>query len=238
MLRPTTAIRHRDELNFSNSLFKGLLVGKAFKALFSLERGRVAYWADLGIYGAAVTASAIVLAVHAPRERWPMLTAFAVLGVFVWTLIEYALHRFVLHGLEPFRSWHAEHHERPMVLMSTPTLLSLSLFALLVFLPMLLAAGAWPALAVTLGVMAGYLAYSVIHHATHHYRSRGTWMADRKRWHARHHHGTGCYGVSSSFWDRLFGSTGGETARPAAQPQRVRTLGVANSRPIMARAKK
>jgi cyclopropane-fatty-acyl-phospholipid synthase len=119
------------------------------------------------------------------------------------------LHRFVLHGLEPFLSWHAKHHERPMALMSTPTLLSTSLVALLVFLPAVLAAGFWRASALTLGVTAGYLAYALTHHATHHWRSSGPWMTRRKRWHARHHHMAACYGVSSSFWDRVFGSTGG-----------------------------
>lgn len=176
--------------------------------LFSIEHGRAAYWADFGIYGAAVAALAVLLSVFAPREQWPNLVVLVVLGAAAWTLIEYALHRFVLHGLEPFLSWHAEHHERPTALMSTPTLLSISLVALLVFLPGLLAAGFWPASALTLGVSAGYLAYALVHHATHHWRSLGPWMTRRKRWHARHHHMAGCYGVSSSFWDRVFGTTG------------------------------
>lgn len=181
---------------------------KAAMTLFSIEHGPAAYWVDFGIYGAVVAVLAILLAVVAPREHWPNLVALVLLGAAGWTLIEYALHRFVLHGLEPFLSWHAEHHQRPMALMSTPTLLSISLVALLVFLPGLLAAGFWPALALTLGMSAGYLAYALIHHATHHWRSVGPWMTRRKRWHARHHHMSGCYGVSTSFWDRVFGTTG------------------------------
>jgi cyclopropane-fatty-acyl-phospholipid synthase len=98
--------------------------------------------------------------------------------------------------------------------MSTPTLLSISLVALLVFLPGLLAAGFWKASALTLGVTAGYLAYALTHHATHHWRSRSPWMARRKRWHARHHHTAACYGVSCSFWDKVFGSTGDRSPRP------------------------
>lgn len=186
----------------------------AAKAMFAIEHGKAAYWADFGIYGTAVAVLAIALSAFAPREQWLTLAALVVLGAVAWTLMEYALHRFVLHGLEPFLSWHAEHHERPTALMSTPTLLSISLVALLVFLPGLLAAGFWKASALTLGVTAGYLAYALTHHATHHWRSRSPWMARRKRWHARHHHTAACYGVSCSFWDKVFGSTGDRSPRP------------------------
>jgi cyclopropane-fatty-acyl-phospholipid synthase len=182
--------------------------------MFAIEHGKAAYWADFGIYGTAVAVLAIALSAFAPREQWLTLAALVVLGAVAWTLMEYALHRFVLHGLEPFLSWHAEHHERPTALMSTPTLLSISLVALLVFLPGLLAAGFWKASALTLGVTAGYLAYALTHHATHHWRSRSPWMARRKRWHARHHHTAACYGVSCSFWDKVFGSTGDRSPRP------------------------
>jgi len=189
-------------------------VRNAAKAMFAIEHGKAAYWADFGIYGTAVAVLAIALSAFAPREQWLTLAALVVLGAVAWTLMEYALHRFVLHGLEPFLSWHAEHHERPTALMSTPTLLSISLVALLVFLPGLLAAGFWKASALTLGVTAGYLAYALTHHATHHWRSRSPWMARRKRWHARHHHTAACYGVSCSFWDKVFGSTGDRSPRP------------------------
>jgi len=177
-------------------------------ALLSIEHGKAAYWADFGLYAAVVSCLAVGITVFSPRGLGLGLGALAASGVVAWTLIEYALHRFVLHGLEPFRGWHARHHARPMALMSIPTLMSASLVAALVFLPTLEIAGYWPALALTLGTSAGYLAYALTHHATHHWRARGPWMARRKRWHALHHHAGGCYGVSCSFWDRLFGSTG------------------------------
>ena len=187
---------------------------KAGFSIFSIEHGKVAYWADFAVYGAAVVILTTVLSVFAPCEQWPALAALVVLGAAAWTLIEYAVHRFVLHGLEPFKSWHTEHHERPTALIGTPTLLSVSLITALVFLPALLTVGFRRASALTLGVTAGYLAYTLLHHATHHWRSSGPWMMRRKRWHARHHHIAACYGVSSSFWDRVFGSTGGRTPRP------------------------
>jgi sterol desaturase/sphingolipid hydroxylase (fatty acid hydroxylase superfamily) len=181
----------------------------------ALEHSRFAYRADLALYGAAVPLLAALLLAAGPRGLGPQLVAYAVLGLASWTAIEYALHRFVLHGIQPFRRWHAEHHQRPTALICTPTILSASLIATLVFLPAWLVLGGWPAGAVTLGVLTGYLAYTVTHHATHHWRAGGAWLLQRKRWHAQHHRAQhragdrpGCYGVTSSFWDHVFGSTG------------------------------
>ncbi len=121
------------------------------------------------------------------------------IGLLGWTVVENLLHRFVLHGLQPFQRWHAEHHERPTALICAPTILSATLIATLVFLRSLMLGDPWRACAVTLGLVAGYLGYAVTHHATHHWRSGSVWLKQRKQWHARHHHATEpqCYGVTS-----------------------------------------
>lgn len=177
--------------------------------MFALEHTRRAYWADFGIYGAAVGALGVALPLLAPRAQWAAMAALAATGLAAWSLIEYLMHRFILHGLEPFRTWHAMHHARPTALMSAPTALSASLISGLVFVPALLASTAWLAAALTLGVVAGYLAYALCHHGTHHWRPRTRWLSERKRWHAIHHRaGRGqCYGVTSTLWDRVFRTT-------------------------------
>ena len=178
--------------------------------LFRLEHSEAAYRADFALYGAAVPLLAVFVLADGPRGQWPASLAFAAVGLGAWTLIEYALHRFVLHGIEPFRGWHAEHHQRPAALICAPTLLSATLIFALVFVPSWLLGGLWRAGALTLGVLAGYLVYAITHHATHHWRARSAWLMQRKRWHALHHHtagAAGCYGVTSGFWDRVFAST-------------------------------
>jgi cyclopropane-fatty-acyl-phospholipid synthase len=177
-------------------------------ALLSIEHSKAAYVADFALYGAAVAALTLCLRLAAPTWQAGELAAVAALGVAGWTLAEYGLHRFVLHGVQPFKRWHAEHHDRPTALICAPTLLSASLIALLVFLPVLALAGTLVAGALTLGMLTGYLAYAVTHHATHHWRADNAWLHRRKLFHARHHHGRdpGCYGVTSGFWDRVFGS--------------------------------
>jgi cyclopropane-fatty-acyl-phospholipid synthase len=177
--------------------------------LFSLERSRAAYYADFLLYGAAVMVLAAFLLMDSPHGRLPGVVVFAFLGLGGWTLIEYALHRFVLHGLQPFRRWHAEHHGRPTALICTPTILSATLIAALSFFPALEFGNLWGACALTLGLLTGYFAYGVTHHATHHWRTDNPWLKQCKTWHALHHHDVEqprCFGVTTTFWDRVFGT--------------------------------
>jgi cyclopropane-fatty-acyl-phospholipid synthase len=102
-----------------------------------------------------------------------------------------------------------------------------TLFAALVAAPSWWLLGAWPACALTFGLLTGYLAYGLTHHATHHalpgIGRRSAWLARRRRWHALHHQAhragsggatagsalqAGHYGVSSALWDHAFGTAG------------------------------
>ena len=180
-----------------------------FMDLFSLEHGKLAYRADFALYASASFGLGVFLVVAGPRELRLEIMAFSLLGLTGWTLVEYLLHRFVLHGLRPFSTWHARHHAHPTALISTPTTLSASLIAGLVFLPGLILGGLWRGCALTFGMLTGYLAYSIMHHASHHWRARHAWMKQLKYWHALHHNPNmppGHYGVTCKFWDDVFGS--------------------------------
>lgn len=189
--------------------------------LFSLEHSPTAYRADFALYGAAVVALATLLLWISPHGQALVIAAWVGAGVAGWSLLEYLLHRFVLHGLRPFSRWHAMHHARPTALICAPTVLSATLFATLVFLPALLWGDPWFACALTLGLLIGYLAYAVTHHAIHHWRSDHLWLQRRKHWHALHHQppsqahaknpsagrsSSACFGVTSNVWDRVFGT--------------------------------
>ncbi len=184
--------------------------------LLTTEHGRVAYLADFALYASAATTLAVLLAVAAPHERRAEMLAFALAGLAAWTLVEYLLHRFVLHGLQPFRTWHAEHHRRPRALIGTPTILSAGLIAALVFVPALVLSDLWRACALTFGLLAGYLVYAIVHHATHHRHSGLAWLRHVKRHHALHHSPVAVparYGVTSAFWDVVFRTNGATAGR-------------------------
>ena len=178
-------------------------------ALFNLEHSKALYRADIALYSIIILVLAVFLLVDSPRQHWLQTITFVILGIAGWTLIEYALHRFILHSLQPFIRWHAMHHRRPKALIFAPTILSAALFFTLIFLPALLLGDLWHASALTLGVIIGYLFYTIIHHAIHHWHANNNWLKERKRCHALHHHYNklyGCYGVTSAFWDKVFGS--------------------------------
>jgi sterol desaturase/sphingolipid hydroxylase (fatty acid hydroxylase superfamily) len=176
--------------------------------LLSLEHGKLAHRADFVLYGTAIVLLVVALLGAAPPGHGGRLAACGVAGLLAWSGIEYVLHRFVLHGPMPFRRWHALHHERPTALIGTPTLLTATLFATLAFLPAVELSDLWTACALTLGLLVGYLGYGVTHHALHHWRGDSAWLRSLKRWHALHHRAAQpcCYGVSSPFWDQVFGT--------------------------------
>ncbi|CAM5791661.1 sterol desaturase family protein [Castellaniella caeni] len=174
--------------------------------LFKLEQHPAVYFADFVLYPVAILAGVSLLAWRGQGPIWAWLLV-AALGFFAWSFIEYAMHRFVFHGVQPFKRWHDEHHRRPFALIGSSTLVSMALFAGLIFWPLSLLVGASIAGAATLGVIVGYLLYVVVHHATHHWKARpGSWMAARKQDHARHHMPgvEGWYGVTTPFWDHVF----------------------------------
>ncbi len=178
----------------------------------NIEHSKSAYGADFAFYALLIVAVAVYLIVFSAGSDWSdgaslVLTSAA--GLASWSLIEYLLHRFVLHGLQPFKRWHLEHHKRPTALIGAPTALSSGLIFTLVSLPAWALLGLQNAAALTLGVLTGYLTYASVHHGVHHWRATGAWLAKRKHWHALHHHaGTakapGRYGVSTSLWDYVF----------------------------------
>jgi sterol desaturase/sphingolipid hydroxylase (fatty acid hydroxylase superfamily) len=141
------------------------------------------------------------------------------IGLFLWTLAEYLLHRFVFH-FRPRNAWqekvtflfHGIHHVQPQckTRLVMPPVVSIPLAAIFYGLfslicGNLLGAGYWVNPLVS-GFTIGYLSYDLIHYATHHVASRTRWGKYLKRYHMLHHFKTPDlrYGVSSPIWDFVF----------------------------------
>ena len=76
----------------------------------------------------------------------------------------------------------------------------------------------------TAGMVTGYLWYVFVHYATHHFRPRrGTYLYRARVRHARHHHlsDDGNFGVTTAFWDHVFGTALAERARPSHESDTV-----------------
>ena len=181
--------------------------------LFTLEHSQSAYRADFAFYSVASISLTIFLMFASPYGRGHQILALIMIGLISWTLVEYLLHRFILHGLAPFNKWHDQHHERPSALIYTPTIFSACLITAFTFMPIFIFTDIWIAGAFTLGILLGYLAYTFMHHAIHHLRMDSQWLKQRRRWHAVHHidshkhmRQAGHYGVTTEFWDHVFGT--------------------------------
>jgi cyclopropane-fatty-acyl-phospholipid synthase len=177
--------------------------------LFTIEQNKAVYWADFAFYGTTIGVLAVTLVLVTPHDQGSKRALLAVAGLAGWSLLEYLVHRFVFHGLQPFRRWHAEHHARPTAFICAPTILTASLLGA-IFLVLAWAMGdAWNACALMLGVLCGYVAYGVTHHAIHHCRAKGAWLKRRQRWHFIHHHAERpcCFGVTTGVWDSACRST-------------------------------
>lgn len=133
-------------------------------------------------------------------------------GVVAWTLMEYALHRFVFHfegNSAMVRRLvfiiHGNHHASPNDPLRNlmPPIISLPVGALLWVLSVsvLGPVGTW----CFFGFMAGYVAYDLVHYACHQWPMKGRLARVLKTHHMRHHHlkVEGNYAITGMLWDRL-----------------------------------
>src|SRR5512146_1829496 len=148
--------------------------------------------------------------------------AFA-LGLFIWTLAEYTLHRFLFHHKPTspqqeriFFLFHGIHHAQPQVKTRLVMPLPVSLPAALIswglmnlVVGVLLRAPQWVAPLMS-GFLLGYLAYDLTHYATHHWAMRSGYAKYIKRHHMKHHYKAPStrFGVSSPLWDWVFRTQG------------------------------
>lgn len=125
-------------------------------------------------------------------------------GLVTWTLIEYFMHRLAFHGFAPHTEHHLDPANRKYIL--APLWLSTS-GACSLFGIFWLSMGSWKTAAfIVAGIIAGYLAYELIHLRIHNGR-RGAWLLRALRKHHYYHHFASdrvCFGVTSPLWDIVF----------------------------------
>ena len=138
------------------------------------------------------------------------------LGVLIWTLVEYIIHRYVFH-YEPKTAWgkqlhyiiHGVHHDYPNDARRLVMPPSISIPLAILFLALF---------AITLGRLAppisagfgfGYVCYDSIHYAIHHFEMKRGVLLWLKQYHLRHHYKDDHvgYGISSPLWDYVFRTT-------------------------------
>lgn len=136
------------------------------------------------------------------------------LGLVLWTLFEYVMHRFVFHynpktefGKKIHFLAHGVHHDYPRdaTRLVMPLLISIPL-AILHYFAFNFIFGDNYFLAVFSGYLIGYVLYDTVHFATHHWKMTSPLGKFLKEYHLKHHYidPDTAYGVSNPMWDYVF----------------------------------
>ncbi|WP_223034025.1 MULTISPECIES: sterol desaturase family protein [Hanstruepera] len=142
-----------------------------------------------------------------------------IVGLFFWTFAEYMLHRYVFHWVTEAK-WsqrfhfimHGAHHHYPkdeerLLMPPVPGLILASILFGFFFLIFWIAGYTQLVYGFFPGFFVGYLMYSFVHRATHVMRPpkrfKNLWMH-----HSLHHYQypDKAFGVSNTFWDKVFGT--------------------------------
>jgi sterol desaturase/sphingolipid hydroxylase (fatty acid hydroxylase superfamily) len=188
------------------------LLGGFDRIVYSSANYWVAMLCDL-----AAALAFLALGVHRFSGPFVVAAAMVIVGFITSGLLEYILHRWVLHGpLSIARRGHAQHHAEPRALISTPLFVimtgALVIWGLLGFV---LPAGI--AAFLVFGLYAGYNYFAVVHHVQHHPGNDlacvGYLRRHERHHHLHHHRQVVNFGISTTIWDRLFG-----TFQPTNEP--------------------
>ena len=147
-----------------------------------------------------------------PGGLWPVCIA---LGVLCWTLMEYVLHRFVLHlrlqtmaVQRAIERLHLGHHREPRdeAKVTVPIYGSLPIAAALLGLFHLTTSSWEIAALLMIGSIAGYLWYEAVHFRIHCTAKHGRWLRWQRIHHSFHHFRDQhrCFGVTTPLWDWVF----------------------------------
>jgi sterol desaturase/sphingolipid hydroxylase (fatty acid hydroxylase superfamily) len=172
-----------------------------------LSESRINYWASYAVDFSCPILFACLGLRH--RPAWPVLIVSLLAGVVLFSLVEYAIHRWLLHNPRTvFYQLHAAHHidpEKPAAfLFPTSLVILLPIWFLLTWIH-------FPSASFFLcGFSGGYFYFGMLHHVEHSTRINQIpfrWL--QKRWaaHSVHHHiDQSNFGVMTSFWDYVFGT--------------------------------
>ena len=141
------------------------------------------------------------------------LAGLFLLGILLWMLLEYLIHRYIFHyqpktrlGKRVHYIIHGVHHDYPNDArrLVMPPSISVPLAFLFYGLFFLIFGGLAPT--VFAGLVFGYVCYDMLHYATHHFSMNRGPLLWLKQYHLRHHYKDDHlgYGISSPLWDYIF----------------------------------
>ncbi len=157
---------------------------------------------------------------------WSSVVLFFIGGIILFTLVEYLMHRFLYHipadtprGKRFQYVIHGIHHEHPRdkERLAMPPVVSIVLAAL--FIGLFRLSIGQEGYAFGGGFLFGYSTYLLVHYSVHIYKQPRSFLGVLWKHHNLHHYvgDDGAFGVSSPFWDYVFGTMPKEPRRKKAQ---------------------
>ena len=166
----------------------------------------------LVIYLPLIAASVYVALARMHMSILSVIGLFLV-GLAVWTLLEYIIHRYAFHyepkseiGKQFHFIVHGVHHDYPNDARRLVMPPAVSIPLAIAFYGFFYLVAGHAASAIWGGFAAGYLCYDSIHYAIHHFPMKAGILNRLKQYHLRHHFHDdhSGYGVSSPVWDYVF----------------------------------
>lgn len=132
--------------------------------------------------------------------------AIVTFAIIAWPLIEYVVHRWLMHGpIAATSREHLVHHARPDITFTTPLMAHVYVSLPWWIVLSLITSMATAALLMS-GVYAGYVWFRLVHRVVH-FHPHVRWFGHSLRVHEAHHaRPDHLYGVTTSLWDRVFGT--------------------------------
>ncbi|KUI67758.1 Ceramide very long chain fatty acid hydroxylase SCS7 [Cytospora mali] len=169
-------------------------------------------WLPPVIYGTMISRNGF--------DSWSAVAVHWGVGLFMWTLVEYTIHRFLFH-LDKFLPdnnialtlhflLHGIHHYLPMDklrLVMPPSLFALLATPFWKLAHYIFSHNWYAGTAVFCGCIFGYICYDLTHYFLHHHKVPSLFQST-KTYHLQHHfmdYQRG-FGITSRLWDAVFGS--------------------------------
>jgi sterol desaturase/sphingolipid hydroxylase (fatty acid hydroxylase superfamily) len=175
-------------------------------AISKTSRTPLNYWAEFAI---DIPLGVVLISAGLSHGELNHIAVFLtiLLGLFVFSLIEYSFHRWLMHGsIQIFARGHHAHHVNPLGYDSLPFFLPALILLALAGIFVLLMPASYAFLLT--GVIAlGYVTYGLSHFTIHHHRFHWhfarNWAANH---HIHHRHPETNFGVTTPLWDILIGT--------------------------------
>jgi len=178
---------------------------------------RVSWWVVPIIY-IPIIAYFSYIALTTPNISILKFVLYFALGIFIWTFMEYSLHRWAFHFEAKTKRQerilflvHGIHHDYPqdskrLVMPPSVSLILAIITYSIIFGVTTLLGSVYLTPAIFAGVVAGYLYYDMVHYSQHHMAITNPYYKDLKEYHMKHHYQEPdlAFGISNKFWDRIF----------------------------------